>query len=1189
MTVGDGPKIFISYSRADQAWAEWSAWQLQDAGVEVWLDIWELTPGADVIAELTSAARSTRRMVVLISRAYARSHHCRLERQAAAASGAVLLPFLIDNAPLPPSLSDLYDGQTVRLGGLDEREARTALLQAVAPEHLEKGGLLRRLGATSPRMPGSRPRVWNVPTRSDGFVGRAELLKQVRTALAERSRVALVGDAGMGKTHLAVEYAHRFAGEYELVWWIRAGRGSVATQLAELAVATGAADPNIPMADALAALATELRTRGRWLLILDDAHDPSDLPTKVVGDAQNGQILITSPVHEWHEFASQIKVGPLSLAESSALLRSLAPSLSASDAKGVASDLGKVPLALVQAAGTISGGVSVKAYRGELLAEADLEGPPHILENTVRLGRRRLATENPAAAALLSACSLLAPQPFQLRACVRVVDWAPYALNQLLRNPEEGEAALRSIARLGLAQTIDGAVRIHPAVQSALRDEHSATKRAEAALGAQALLLSALPRRSSAPELWQPLLPHLLAIAPEDLTRREARTAAHEGCVQLLDNGDASAAVRRLEELRQAWLELLGPDDPATIRVTSDLARGLRQTGNLAAARSLLEGALARERETWGEHAPTPLETAAQLTALLIELGDSHAALSLGERTLDQQRMTLGPDHPSTLALSADMLTVLRAVGRLEEAKALGEGTLDRQRRLLGPDHPDTLVTASRLAGLLAEVGHPESARSMYEDVIRWSGHTLGPDSPATLRAVVSLAVLLYRTGDYDSARTTMEEGFERQRHVLGKDHPVTMGTAAGLTAVLARQGRNTPALALTDQLLSWQRATLGPDDPATLRTAALLAALCLNMGNYAPARDEASDTRHRLLRVLGPHHFDTLRATVLLVACLRSTGHHAEAQEMLESLEHPVEQAIDPSLLLVDLADAQMQTAEAVPSQETPRRSQETPHCASTSTWSPDRPPGSASHRSVLVSHVRADSRWADWVRYALAELGHEVTMEAEDSYLGRPLSRESDVILVLLSPAYLGSMAANSWTASEWHKLREAHAHGRRRIILLFVHPVAPDQLPGALREMTTPALYDLDLDAARDLLRFTLAHPARTSRNPAFPGTSGPADSNEALLTRRLVNALERSATLQYRDGLEEWIRRVNTSFRFSHGEVSLRTTLYEVVRALKHTPGGMTELVDTLDLMEPDSLAVAEARRIAREIERQQENR
>jgi hypothetical protein len=65
--------------------------------------------------------------------------------------------------------------------------------------------------------------VWNVPPRNAAFTGRDRMIVTLRDGLLGGHRVlvqALHGMGEVGKTQLATEYAHRFAGEYELVWWI---------------------------------------------------------------------------------------------------------------------------------------------------------------------------------------------------------------------------------------------------------------------------------------------------------------------------------------------------------------------------------------------------------------------------------------------------------------------------------------------------------------------------------------------------------------------------------------------------------------------------------------------------------------------------------------------------------------------------------------------------------------------------------------------------------------------------------------------------------------------------------------------------------------------------------------------------------------------------------------------------------
>ena len=215
------------------------------------------------------------------------------------------------------------------------------------------------------------PEVWgNVPQRNKNFTGRSELLDDLRRRVTNRTAAlvphALHGLGGVGKTQLAIEYAYRYATEYQVIWWISADQTAlVRSNLAALALRLGITGlvPN-RVEEAVAAVLNALR-RGdpyaRWLLVFDNADEPELIRSLM--PAGPGDIIITSRNRGWAQVVDALEVNVFTRDESKEFLSRRVPSITEDDADRLAEEFGDLPLGLEQAgAWLVQTAMTVDAY-----------------------------------------------------------------------------------------------------------------------------------------------------------------------------------------------------------------------------------------------------------------------------------------------------------------------------------------------------------------------------------------------------------------------------------------------------------------------------------------------------------------------------------------------------------------------------------------------------------------------------------------------------------------------------------------------------------------------------------------------------------------------------------------------------------------------------------------------------------
>ena len=597
-------------------------------------------------------------------------------------------------------------------------EPAGVLFVAAARGRTPAADVLAALRSSGRRLAETMPRVWNVPARNPAFTGRDELLAAVRERLqAGHAAVvqALYGMGGVGKTQLAAEYAHRFAGSYDLAWWINADQDAlIGDQVASLGLALGCVRAGTGNQAVRAAVLAELRQRSRWLLIFDNAEAPAEVTPWLPGGG--GHVLITSRERGWDEVAAPVEVDVLSRAESIEMFQRRVPGLTEADADRLAAGLGDLPLAIAQAAGFIADtGMPASQYLGLLQTRAgqllDRGAPvsyPRSLAAATALIADRLAGHDPAAAELASLCAFLAPEPVPEYLFTGAAGVLPGELAARAADPLAWRQTLAHLSRQSLARIDHRGLQMHRLTQAILRDRLTPARAAATRQCTEAILAAGDPGDPPDPGTWArwaQLVPHVLAADLAATDSPALRELVRRVCWYLIERGDARTPRDLIGSLRQQWRDRLGEDHQHTLMTAHYLAWALLELGHYAESRDLNQDTLARRQRVLGDDHPDTLNSAHNLAMDLRMLGDARAARDLDHDTLDRYRRSQGQDHLSTLRSASNLAADLRALGEARAARDLDQDTLERRRRVLGHNHPDTFSSAHNLALDLPALG----------------------------------------------------------------------------------------------------------------------------------------------------------------------------------------------------------------------------------------------------------------------------------------------------------------------------------------------------------------------------------------------------------------------------------------------------------------------------------------------------
>jgi tetratricopeptide (TPR) repeat protein/transcriptional regulator with XRE-family HTH domain len=719
----------------------------------------------------------------------------------------------------------------------------------------------------------------NIPyLRNPYFTGREEVLQRLQKALVSHKSGdshkirAISGMGGIGKTQVALEFAYRYADEYDAVLWVHAEDSTLKADVVKLAETLHLPDrEKLNPFLAREAVKGWLQDHDRWLLIFDNVENVANV-FNILPNRYCGSVILTTRFQNADPHMRSLEMEKMSLLEGKTFLlrrtrnenedETREANLPASERAALTTlweTMDGLPLALDQAGAYIKmAQCSFQEYvnlyrkhRRDLLREREAHIPEHpdAVATTWDVSFQQIERENPAAAEFLRLCAFLAPDAIP----EKLIIWGTTHCTAPLQKLAASEKLLKDVIKLLYSYSLiqrDAATQmllIHRLVQAALIDAMSIEVREVWKRRVLRILNTAFPEASfEAPfeELRRcgQLLPHIQSSALEIeyepiATQLEAAALFERAGSYLREQGQYAEAETLLRLSLTLREHHLSPDDLALATSLSNLAGLYFYQDCYQKAAILVERAFAIRQQRLGTDHQETTESLKHLALLYLRQEQYEQAEPLFLQSLAISEHQMGQESPATTNRMSNLALLYMGQERYDKAEPLFKRAFSLNKRCLGALHPETGRTMENLAFLYLKQGRYRRAEPLLYQAFTIHAQNSGLESPDTAYPLYGLAELWFLQKNYALSESMHQHVLSmRQRH-LGENHLDTAESLQALADLYQEWAKYEEAVPFYVRTLAIREKILRWESPSLLKIRQAYAALLQKMGQQEEKR----------------------------------------------------------------------------------------------------------------------------------------------------------------------------------------------------------------------------------------------------------------------------------------------------------------------------------------------------------------